>query len=126
MYVIGLSVVFRRLGAKAWQAFIPGYNYLVLIHILGLPKTWQATAFVPYVGQIYSVAVGVRLGKIFGKDAAFSSLWLTVGAPIGMPLIALSKVKPKLSVIKEPAPHIDPKQLQGALRRTKKKIQDKI
>lgn len=112
IYAISLSVVFRRLGAKPRYAFIPGYNYIVLIRTLGLPKSWQATAFVPYIGQIYSVAVGVRLGKIFGKNKAFSSIWLTIGAPIGMPMIALSKITPDLSAIDEPAPKIDQKKLR--------------
>ncbi len=120
IYAISLSVVFRRLGAKPWYNFIPRHNYIVLIRTLGLPKTWQTTAFVPYIGQIYSVAVGVRLGKIFGKNKTFSSIWLTIGAPIGMPMIALSKMTPDLSVINEPAPKIDPKKLRKLSWRTKK------
>ncbi len=112
LYMLGLFFVFRRLGANPWPAFVPAYNYIVLIRVLGLPVSWQAAAFVPYLGQIYSIAVGVRLGKIFGKSVAFSSFWLTIGAPIGMPILALSKHKPDLSVIDEPAPRIDTKKLQ--------------
>lgn len=126
IYAVGLSLVFRRLGVRAWPAFVPGYNYITLIRALGLPKSWQATAFIPYVGQIYAVAVGVRLGKIFGKDAVFSSFWLTLGAPIGMPLIAFSKVEPDLTVIKEPVPQIDTKKIQATLRGAKNRAKNKI
>ncbi|MFO0955438.1 MAG: DUF5684 domain-containing protein [Candidatus Saccharibacteria bacterium] len=120
VYMFGLSLVFRRLGTKAWPAYVPAYNYLVLIRVLGLPKSWQAVAFVPYVGQIYSVAIGIRLGKIFGKGIAFSSFWLTLGAPIGMIVLAFSRKPLDMSVIKEPAPHIDTKKLQKAMQGKKK------
>lgn len=116
MYMFGLSLVFRRLGAKMWPALIPAYNYIILIRVLGLPISWQAVAFVPYVGQIYSIAIGIRLGKIFGKGTAFSSVWLTIGAPVGMLVLAFSKHPLDLSVIKEPAPHIDTKKLQKAMK----------
>ncbi len=108
VYMFGLSLVFRRLGTKAWPAYVPGYNYLVLIRVLGLPKSWQAVAFVPYVGQIY------------GKGIAFSSFWLTLGAPIGMIVLAFSRKPLDMSVIKEPAPHIDTKKLQKAMQGKKK------
>jgi hypothetical protein len=110
--MFGLSLVFRRLGAKVWPAYVPAYNYIALIRTLGLPKSWQAVAFVPYLGQVYSIPIAIRLGKIFRKNAAFSSLWLTIGAPIGMLLIALSKQQLDLDVLKEPAPHIDTKKLK--------------
>ena len=112
VYRLGLSLVFRRLGQKMWPAYIPAYNYIVLIRVLGLPKTWQAVAFVPYLGPIYSIPIGIRLGKIFGKSTAFSSFWLTLGAPVGMLILAFSKKPLRLEVIKEPAPTIDTKKLK--------------
>ncbi|MDQ5944344.1 MAG: hypothetical protein QG658_411 [Patescibacteria group bacterium] len=112
VYMLGLGLVFRRLGEKMWLAYVPAYNYLVLIRILGLPKSWQAVVFVPYLGPIYSIPIGIRLGKIFGKGAAFSSFWLTLGAPVGMLIIAFSKKPLNLDVIKEPTPHIDTKKLK--------------
>ncbi|QQS26923.1 hypothetical protein IPM44_04410 [bacterium] len=112
VYMLGLGLVFRKLGQRMWPAYIPAYNYIVLIRILGLPKSWQAVAFVPYLGPIYSIPIGIRLGKIFGKSPAFSSFWLTIGAPVGMLVLAFSKKSLNLDVIKEPAPKIDTKKLK--------------
>lgn len=112
VYMLGLGLVFRKLNQKMWPAFIPAYNYIVLIRVLGLPKSWQAVALVPYLGPIYSIPIGIRLGKIFGKSAAFSSFWLTLGAPVGMLIIVFTKKPLKLEVIDEPAPTIDTKKLK--------------
>lgn len=112
VYMFGLGLVFRKLGHTMWQAYIPAYNYIVLIRILGLPKSWQAVAFIPYIGSVYSIPVGIRLGKIFSKTAAFSSFWLTLGAPVGMLVLVSSKEPLKMAVIKEPAPKIDTKKLK--------------
>lgn len=105
--MFGLGLVFRRLGKKIWPAYLPAYNYIVLIRLLGLPKSWQAVAFVPYLGQVYSIPIAIRLGKIFHKSAAFSSLWLTVGAPVGMLVIAFTKTPLNLDAINDPAPRVD-------------------
>lgn len=120
VYMLGLGLVFRRLGTKMWLAYIPAYNYLILIRTLGLPKSWQAVALIPYLGPIYSIPIGIRLGKIFGKGPAFSSFWLTIGAPVGMLIIAFSKKPLNLAVIKEPPPTIDTKKLKELTKKHQK------
>lgn len=115
-YAIGLSLVFAQLGAKRRQAFLPVYNYYVLIRALGLPKAWFLGALIPYVGTVYSIAIAIRLGKIYGHGVAFSSTWLTFGAPAGMFILARRRPR-QLAVIKEPAPHIDTKKIQRKLKK---------
>jgi len=121
LYMVGLSLVFRQLSFPAWQAYIPLYNYYVLIQAVGLPKRWFGLAIVPYAGAVYALAISIRLGKIYKRGIAFSSTWLTFAAPIGMFVIALGKQKPNLAVIKEPPPAIDTKQLQDKIKRRRPK-----
>lgn len=117
MYMIGLSLVLRQLGYSGWVAFVPVYNYYHLIRAVGLPRRWFGLAIVPYAGTLYALAISVRLGKIYHRGVAFSSTWLTIGAPIGMFIIAFSKRGRDLSVIHEPPPKIDPKDLQKHLKK---------
>ena len=119
VYCIGLSLVFKKLSTPRWRAFIPMINYFSLINALGLPKSWYGASIVPYAGTVYSIAIAIRLGKVFGKGTAFSSFWLTAAAPVGMFVISLSKVKLDLAVIKSPAPAIDPRK---AMRSASKKL----
>lgn len=121
LYMIGLSFVFKQLNFPTWQAFIPLYNYYVLIQAVGLPKRWFGLAIVPYAGAVYALAISIRLGKIYHRGIAFSSTWLTFAAPIGMFVIALSKQKRDMSVIKEAPPAIDTRQLQNKIKRRRPK-----
>jgi hypothetical protein len=118
MYSIGLAKVFLKFGEVWGKAFIPLYNFKVLIHILRLPKKWFILSLTPYVGTIYSVAVAYRLGRVFGKGLAYSSVWLIIGSPIGMLQIGFSKKPMHTDVLKEPTPSI--KDLEKRLLRNKK------
>lgn len=101
-YMIGLAMVFRQLGHRPLLAFVPLYNFYRLIAILNLPTRWFYPSLVPYVGTIFSVAVAMRLGKVYGHGLAYSAVWLTYGAPLGMNMLAFSKRKPNLAILKEP------------------------
>jgi hypothetical protein len=118
MYSVGLAKVFIKLGEIWWKAFIPLYNFKKLISILNLPKKWFVLSLTPYLGTIYSVAVAYRLGRVFGKGLAYSSVWLIIGSPIGMLQIGFTKKPMHLDVLKEPAPRI--KDLQNRLLKKKK------
>jgi hypothetical protein len=118
IYCIGLSLVFRRLGKRAWPAFIPLFNYKKLIDHLGLPSRWFGYCLIPYAGGIYSIAVADRLGKVFNKNFVFSSFWLTFGSTLGMFVIARSKKELNIKVINEPPPSLN--ELKRKLMRKKK------
>lgn len=106
MYCVGLSLVLRKLNKRIWPAFLPIYNYKVLIESLGLPERWFFYSLVPYAGTVYSVAVAERLGKIFSRGFVFSSFWLTIGSPIGMYILGLGKTKPNYEIISSPPPKL--------------------
>ena len=66
-------------GEPAWSAFIPVYNFIVLLRIAGRPKTWAwflLLALVPYVGSIalfvISIIVLNDVSKSFGHRGGFT------------------------------------------------------
>lgn len=101
IYVAGLARVFVRLGQPRWKAFVPGYNYYILIVTLRIPKRWFAQSLIPYAGTIYAFAVANRLGKVFNRSWKFSSVWLTYGGLVGMHVIARDKRPLNLAALEE-------------------------
>ncbi len=119
MYCLGLFFVLRKLKARAWMAFIPVLNFRELVISVGLPLRWFLYCLVPYAGTIYSFAVAERLGRMFSKHFAYSAFWLTIGSPIGMNMIGISKIKPNMEIIDNPPPNL--KELRARLVRLKQK-----
>ncbi len=111
-YMIGLIFVLRRLHRLSWQAFVPLLNYLAQIKAIHAPSRWFFLSLPPYLGAVYVAAVAIRLGRVFGRTPAFSLTWLTLGAPVGMWLLAFGKNNPDVAVLAEPAVLIDTKKLK--------------
>lgn len=72
-------------GDPAWSAFVPVYNYIVLLRIAGRPKTWAwflllfVLSPIPIIGFLAAIAFLVinifvlnDISKSFGHDAAFT------------------------------------------------------
>ncbi|MGY3565461.1 DUF5684 domain-containing protein [Sinomonas sp. RB5] len=89
--VIGLAVVgllymgiFTKAGRPAWEAYVPFYNFYVLItQIVGRPAWWFwviiASSVIPVLNFITWIAAAVfgilvmnDLSKSFGKDSAYT------------------------------------------------------
>jgi hypothetical protein len=90
-YMIGLILVLRRLGRMSWWAYVPLLNYFAQMRALGAPRRWYLLSCIPYLGAAYAGTIAVRLGQVFGRSTSFSLFWLTLGAPVGMYIIARSK-----------------------------------
>jgi Family of unknown function (DUF5684) len=72
-------------GDPAWSAFVPVYNYIVLLRIAGRPKTWAwfllllVLSPIPILGFLAGIAFLVinifvlnDISKSFGHEAAFT------------------------------------------------------
>jgi hypothetical protein len=90
-YMVGLILVLQRLGRLSWLAFVPLLNYFAQVRAINGPSRWFAFSLIPYVGAVYVGSVAIRLGLIFGRGPAFSLVWLTFGAPVGMYILAFSQ-----------------------------------
>lgn len=90
-YMLGLIFVLKRMHRLTWLAFVPGVNYYAQVRAINAPKSWFWGALVPIAGAVYAGSTAIRLGAIFNRGPGFSLFWLTIAAPVGMFVIALSR-----------------------------------
>lgn len=73
-----LGKVFEKAGEPLWKAFVPVYNGIVLLRLVGFSGWFILLYLVPIVNIVLHVIVALRLGKAFSKSTVFSIflLWL--------------------------------------------------
>jgi hypothetical protein len=106
-YMLGLIFVLRRMGRLTWLAFIPIANYYAQVRAINAPKRWFLLSMPPYIGAVYAGSVAIRLGAVFGRGPGWSLVWLTLGSPVGMFVLAFSRRPADLSIIDEEAHLLD-------------------
>lgn len=87
-YVLILSVLmgisswklFRKMGYNPLFAFIPFYNYYIILKETESPKWWALMSYLPIVGPIMMSVFHLYLMKKFGKDTLTQKI-LTVVLP---------------------------------------------
>ncbi|MDO4763734.1 MAG: signal peptidase I [Flavobacteriaceae bacterium] len=88
VFVLILSVLmgastwklFQKMGYKSISAFIPFYNYYIVLKESKEPKWWVIFAYFPIVGTIMMTVFHLFLMKKFGKDS-FMDKVLTIFLP---------------------------------------------
>ncbi|MCT4326603.1 signal peptidase I [Elizabethkingia anophelis] len=66
---------FKKAGREdAWAAFIPFYNFIVLVQIIKKPTWWFILFFIPFVNLYALFIAGDKLAKGFGKGEN-STIW---------------------------------------------------
>ncbi len=71
---LGTWKLYIKAGRKAWEAFIPFYNGVVLMKIISRPWWWLILIFLPIVNLIMIPAVWVETARSFGKDTKLDAL----------------------------------------------------
>ncbi|MGC4129446.1 MAG: signal peptidase I [Bergeyella sp.] len=87
-YVLVLSVLmgistwklFKKMGYSPFFAFIPFYNYYIILKETENPKWWSVLSYLPIVGPIMMTVFHLFLMKKFGKTS-FTQRLLTVILP---------------------------------------------
>ena len=69
--------LYIKAGKKAWQAFVPVYNSLVLMEIINRPKWWVILLFIPIVNLLMFPVVWIETIRSFGRNSTLDS-WLVV------------------------------------------------
>ncbi|HMB01676.1 MAG TPA: DUF5684 domain-containing protein [Spirochaetota bacterium] len=64
--------IFSRAGKPGWAIFIPIYNIIVLLDIVGKPWWWLLLMLIPIVNIVISIMVTHLLAKSFGKGVGFT------------------------------------------------------
>ena len=70
--VLPLMGVFLKAGEPGIAAFIPIWNLLVLLKIVGRPWWWLILYIIPVVGIIIAIVVLYDLAKSFGHGVGFT------------------------------------------------------
>ena len=65
---LGTWKLYVKAGRKAWEAFVPIYNAVVLMKIISRSWWWVILMFLPIVNLIMIPAVWVETARAFGKD----------------------------------------------------------
>ena len=74
---LGTWKLYIKAGRKAWEAFIPVYNAVILMKIINRPWWWTILLFVPIVNLIMFPVVWVETARSFGKNTTIDTI-LTV------------------------------------------------
>ncbi|WP_179346118.1 signal peptidase I [Winogradskyella ursingii] len=71
---LGTWKLYIKAGKKAWEAFVPIYNAVILMKIISRPWWWVILLFLPIVNLIMIPAVWVETARSFGKDSKLDAL----------------------------------------------------
>lgn len=75
LHIVTLPKIFEKGGIKeTWKGYIPVYNYIVWLKLIGKPWWWIFFAIVPLVNLIVMVAMHVETARLFGKFEAKDTL----------------------------------------------------
>lgn len=91
-YCVCFWKVFSKADQPGWAAFIPIYNIVVMLQIVGRPAWWVVLYLIPGVNAIVGIIVFIDLAKSYGKDTLFA-LGLIVVTPIFLPILAFGSAQ---------------------------------
>ncbi|HLP28475.1 MAG TPA: DUF5684 domain-containing protein [Candidatus Didemnitutus sp.] len=82
-----IGKILEKAGKPLWTGFVPIYNLLLLIEIVGRPTWWIVLTLIPFVNVVILIIVSIDLAKSFGKDVVWGLLIAFVTV-IGLPMLA--------------------------------------
>ena len=71
---LGTWKLYIKAGRKAWEAFVPVYNAVILMKVISRPWWWVILMFLPIVNLIMIPAAWVETARAFGKDTKLDAL----------------------------------------------------
>jgi signal peptidase I len=74
---LGTWKLYEKAGRKRWEAFVPVYNAIVLMKIIGRPTLWTLLLFVPIINLIMFPVVWVETLRSFGRKSTVDT-WLGI------------------------------------------------
>lgn len=89
IYSFCIGKVLEKAGKPLWAGFVPIYNVMLLLEIVGRPTWWLILFLIPIVNIIVWVIVCVDIAKSFGKDVVYGVLLAFAGV-IMWPVLAFS------------------------------------
>ena len=71
---LGTWKLYIKAGRKAWEAFVPIYNAVILMKIINRPWWWVILLFLPIVNLIMFPVVWVETARSFGKNSNLDTI----------------------------------------------------
>ena len=78
--------MFKKAGKPQWAAFVPIYNAIVLLEIIGRPVWWVILLIIPCVNIIAWIILALDVASSYGQSQGFG---LALGVGILLPVITL-------------------------------------
>lgn len=75
---LGTWKLYIKAGRKAWEAFVPVYNAIILMKIINRPWWWTILLFVPIVNLIMFPVVWVETARSFGRNSGLDTFLAVV------------------------------------------------
>ena len=69
--------LYLKAGRKAWEAFVPVYNGIVLMQMINRPKWWVLLLFLPVINLLILPVIWIETLRTFGKKST-ADMWLGV------------------------------------------------
>ncbi len=70
---LGYAGLFKKAGEPGWAGWVPVYNTVVLLKIVGRPTWWVALWYlVPIANVVVLILVMIDLSRSFGHDVGFA------------------------------------------------------
>lgn len=74
MHGIGTWKLYIKGGRKAWEAFVPVYNGIVLMQLINRPKFWILLLFIPVINLFLFPIIWIETLRTFGKKSTLDML----------------------------------------------------
>jgi signal peptidase I len=74
LHGIGTWKLYVKAGRKAWEAFVPVYNGIVLMQIINRPKYWVLLLFIPVINLFLFPIIWIETLRTFGKKSTLDML----------------------------------------------------
>lgn len=74
IFLLGWIKIFQKAGQPSWAAIIPGYNFVILLHIIGKSKWWLS---IPFINLFIIIQAYYQIGILFDRSRLFSLFLLT-------------------------------------------------
>ena len=84
--------IFVKAGGPGWAILVPIYNIIVMLKIAGKPLWCLFLIFIPLVGIVFAIMVGIEFAKKFGKGVGFGLGLAFLGFIFG-PILAFGDAK---------------------------------
>lgn len=84
--------LFQKAGRPLWAGFVPIYNLIVLLEIVGRPLWWIVLMLIPFVNVVVLIITSIDLAKSFGKTTGYGIGLLLLGI-IFLPMLAFGDAR---------------------------------